>query len=73
MLNSKKQIASPHLDNKFVKISLFLLPIFFSSKNYSQIKNLKKFESTPNDFCFKKKKLKYSFKFTKKKYFEKLF
>jgi hypothetical protein len=66
MLNSKKQIASTHLDNKFINISLFLLPIFFSSKNYSQIKNLKKFESTPNDFCFKKKKLKYSFKFTKK-------
>jgi len=67
MLNSKKQITSHHLDNKFVKFSLFLLPIFFSSKNYLQIKNLKKFESTPNDFCFKKKKLKYSFKFTKKK------
>ena len=66
MLNSKKQIASTHLDNKFINISLFLLPIFFSSKNYSQIKNLKKFESTPNDFCFKKKNFKYSFKFTKK-------
>jgi hypothetical protein len=66
MLNSKKQIASTHLDNKFVNIPLFLLPIFFSSKNYSQIKNFKKFESTPNDFCFKKKKLEGSFKFSKK-------
>ena len=66
MLNSKKQIPFTHLDNKFVNFSLFLLPIFFSSKNYLQIKNLKKFEFTPNDFCFKKKIFKYSFKFTKK-------
>jgi len=66
MLNSKKQIASNHLDNKLVNVTLFLLPIFFSSKNYSQIKNLKNFESTPNDFCLKRKKFKYSFKFTKK-------
>jgi len=66
MLNSKKQIPFTHLDNKFVNLSFFLLPTFFSSKNYLQTKNLKKFESTPNDFCFRKKKFKYSFKFTKK-------
>jgi hypothetical protein len=66
MLNNKKQITFNYLDNKFDNVSLFLLPIFFSSKNYSQIKNLTKFEFRANDFCFKKKKFKYSFKFSKK-------
>jgi hypothetical protein len=66
MLNSKKQITLNYLDNKFDNISLFLLPIFFSSKNYLQIKNLTKFEFRSNDFCFKRKNFKHVFKFSKK-------
>ena len=66
MLNSKKQITLNYLDNKFDNVSLFLLPIFFSSKNYSQIKNLTKFGFRSNDFCFKRKNFKHAFKFSKK-------
>jgi hypothetical protein len=67
MLNSKKQITLYQLDEKLPDVSLFLLPIFFSPKNYSQVTNLKKFNVTPNDFCLKKKKSKHSLKFSKKK------
>ena len=66
MLNSRKQITLNHLDNKCVSVSPFLLPIFFSPKNYSQIKNFKKFKFTPNTFCFKRKKFRYPLKFSKK-------
>ena len=66
MLNSKKQITLNQLDKKLSDVSLFLLPTFFSPKNYSQVTNLKKFKVTPNDFCLKKKKFKHSLKFSKK-------
>ena len=67
MLNSKKQITLNTLNDKFINVSFFSSPIFSSFNNFLQIKNLKKFELTPSDFCLKRKKSRYPLKFSKKK------